>query len=95
MPDDYANEPYLWESVYQLAMAEKNPANRPQLLIEAQKALLQRALALEDGGGSDSECTALESAAESLREMKVNHQTDGAGKCPESGKPGQEPGPRI
>lgn len=90
MPDDYANEPYLWQSVYELAVAEPNPASRQQLLIEAQTAMLQRAEALEAEGGSDSECTALETAAENLREMKVNKQSDGSGKPPGSGKFGPQ-----
>lgn len=88
MPDDYANAPYLWESVYQLAVAEENPASRQQLLIEAQTAMLQRAQALEAEGGSELECTALETAADNLREMKVNKQSDGSGKAPETGKLG-------
>ncbi len=90
MPDDYANAPYLWQSVYELAVAELSPANRPQLLIEAQTAMLQRAEALEAEGGSDAECSALETAAEHLREMKVNRQSDGSGKPPQSGNSGQE-----
>ncbi len=89
MPDDYANAPYLWEAVYKLAVAEQNPASRQKLLIEAQSAMLQRAQALEAEGGSDSECTALEAAAESLREMKVNTQSDGSGKSAALGKFGQ------
>lgn len=86
MPNDYANEPFLWESVYELAVAEKNPANRQQLLIEAQRALLQRAQALEAEGGSDSECIALESAADDLRAMKASTQSDGSCRDPEPGK---------
>ncbi len=89
MPDDYANEPYLWKSVCELAVAEQNPVHRQQLLIEAQTAVLQRAQALEVEGGSDSECIALETAAEYLREMKINMQSDGSGKPPESGSFGQ------
>ncbi len=85
MPDNYANAPFLWESVYKLAVAEQNPAFRRQLLIEAQSAMLQRAQALEAEGGSDSECTALETAAESLREMKVNTHSDGSTNPPGSG----------
>lgn len=89
MPDDYAHKPYLWESVYELAVAEQNPASRQQLLIEAQSAMLQRAQALEAEGGSDSECIALETAAENLRELKVNKQSDGSAKPSQSGKLGQ------
>lgn len=90
MPDNYANAPYLWQSIYQLAVAERDPASRQQLLIEAQNAMLQRAQTLEDEGGSDSECAALETAAESIREMKVNKQSDGSAKPLESGAPGQQ-----
>src|SRR4051812_1482591 len=66
MPDDYADEPYMWESVYELAVTEKNPEHRQQLLIAAQDAILQRARALQESGGSDLECTALEDAASFL-----------------------------
>jgi hypothetical protein len=83
MPDDYSTEPYLWQSVYELAVAEENPANRQPLLIEAQKAMLQRAQALEAEGGSELECTALETAAENLREIKIHKQSDGSGESPE------------
>ena len=90
MLDDYANEPFLWQSIYELAVTNQTPANRQQLLIEAQTAMLQRAQALEAEGGSDAECAALETAAGCLREMKLNKQSDGSGKPPETGKFGQQ-----
>jgi hypothetical protein len=86
MADDYADEPYMWESVYELAVTEKNPEHRQQLLIAAQDAILQRARALQESGGSDLECTALEDAASFLKELKQITQKDGVGKHVEVGE---------
>lgn len=62
MPDDYADEPYLWVHICELALAELRPESRKHLLLEARKALLQRARALEKTQGSDLECATLETA---------------------------------
>ena len=74
----YAQEPYLWESVYQLAAMERDPDQHRDLLIQAQTAMLQRAQALELGFGSDLECAALEAAADNVRKMKLKIQGDGS-----------------
>jgi hypothetical protein len=77
---EYAREPYLWESIYQLAVTEKEPIQRDGLLVEATTAMLLRAQALELGAGSNLECAALEEAAEVLRERKLNTQYDCSGR---------------
>ena len=77
----YAQEPYLWESIYQLAAMQRDPDTRRELLIQAQTAMLQRAQGMEFGGsGSESECVALEEAADHLRKMKLDMIADGSGK---------------
>ena len=49
-------------------------------LIEAQRAVLERALVLEkEGGNNPAEGQALQEAADFLREMKLNTQSDGMG----------------
>ncbi len=77
MPEDFSYNPYLWRSVYEVAMAEKNAERRKQLLVQASNALLDRARILEMNGGSESECRALEQAAERVREVKLNTYGDG------------------
>jgi hypothetical protein len=62
MPGIYTHEPYLWVHICELALAEQRPECRKHLLIEARKALLQRARGLEDTHGSDLECATLETA---------------------------------
>jgi hypothetical protein len=77
----YFGTPFLWERVYEAAISEENPDRRLQLLREAQRAVLQRAQGLEeDVHGSFEEMTALEDAADFLREMKLVTESDGVGK---------------
>jgi hypothetical protein len=71
MAHSFIYEPYLWVPVYELAVAEKNPGCRQQLLLHAREALLQRARGLEETQGSDLECAALEAAATVIGDMGV------------------------
>jgi hypothetical protein len=73
-------DPAMWEHYYEIAISERNPDLRFQRLAEAQRAILQRARHLEDYGGSDAECQAIEDAAESLQTLKMNSLGDGVGK---------------
>lgn len=75
MPDSYSHEPYLWVYICELALAEQRPEFRKHLLLEARKALLQRARKLEYTRGSDLECATLETAVavlESIYPAKPN-----------------------
>ncbi len=78
----YFGTPYLWEKIYEAAISEKNPDRRLHLLREAQQAVLQRAQALDEQEAAPSveEVTALEEAAEFLRDMKRTTEADGIGK---------------
>lgn len=80
MISQYAQEPYLWQSVYRLALVQTDPATRRELLLDAATAILQRAYALELGSGSDSECSALEEAAGRLQKVNLEMQGDGLAK---------------
>ena len=68
--------PCLWQSVYRLALVQRDPATRRELLLDAATAILQRAYALELGVGTDSECTALEEAAKHLQKVNLEMQGD-------------------
>jgi hypothetical protein len=78
----YFGTPYLWEHIYEAAISEENPERRLHLLREAQQAVLQRAQALDEQETAPSfeEVTALEEAADFLRDMKLTTEADGAGK---------------
>ncbi|HVO62598.1 MAG TPA: hypothetical protein VMT53_16810 [Terriglobales bacterium] len=65
----------IWRELYEAADREKNRGLRFLRIVEAQKAMLQYALILEETCGSDEECRELEQAAESLRLMKVACQS--------------------
>jgi hypothetical protein len=64
---------------YEAAVSEPNPKLRLQRLAEAQKLVLARAHQLENEGGTDVECQALEDAAEFLRQLKAESTGDGIG----------------
>ena len=60
---------------------QRDPDTRRELLIEATTAMLQRAQGIELwGSGSESECVALEEAADHLRKMKLAMTGDRSGK---------------
>lgn len=82
MSFQYFGTPYLWEQIYEAAISEPNPDRRMELLREAQKAVLQRAQALQEQEGNPSfeEMTALEEAADFLHDMKLTTEADGIGK---------------
>ena len=82
MQFQYFGVPYLWEQIYEAAISEANPERRRHLLREAQRAILQRAQALEEQEGTPDfeETMALEAAAEFLRDLHVATQADGDGK---------------
>jgi len=71
--------PARWKKLYAEAVREPNADLRWQLIMQAQSAILQRAMELEDYGGSDAECITLEEAAECLARMKVDGHGDGGG----------------
>jgi hypothetical protein len=77
-PDFHSQQELTWEAIYEKAITEANPDLRRQRLLEAQKAILDRAATLEDERGDhQAEAEALEEAADFLREMKAQTQTDG------------------
>jgi hypothetical protein len=78
MPGEYTYEPYQWLPVYELAVAEKNPEHRQQLLIEAQRAVLERAYGLGETHGDDLECAVLDDAAAIMGDMIVKNHFDRA-----------------
>ena len=73
--------PNLWESLYEQAITEADPDLRRRRLLEAQAAIVQRALALDrEPGDHESEARALEEASDYIREKKAETLTDGVGK---------------
>ena len=81
MADSFTYDPYLWVSVYELALDEKSPEFRQRLLLEAQMAVLQRARGLEETHGSDLECAALEAAAAVIGDMKCKEVVQPRGRA--------------
>ena len=73
----HENDPAAWLQMYDAAMRETDSSLRWQLIMEAQNAILDRAQALEEQGGSDAECNALEAAADALAKMKLGYKSDG------------------
>jgi len=73
--------PGVWEQFYEAAITEPDRTKRMERLIEAQRAVLERALVLEkEGGNNPAEGQALQEAADFLREMKLSTLADGLGK---------------
>ena len=69
-----------WQAIYEKAIAEPNPDLRRQRLLEAQRAILDRAAELEhERGDHQAEAEALQEAADFVREMKAATLTDGEG----------------
>jgi hypothetical protein len=76
-----SNTPHLWTKLYEIAVSEPNRAMRMERLLEAERAILERALMLEDEKEDhEAEKIALEEAAGFVREMKLSVMTDGVGK---------------
>lgn len=68
----------VWETLYEHAITESNTELRRRRLREAERAILDRAKALDDDPGEhESEAQALEEAANFIREMKLQAETDG------------------
>jgi hypothetical protein len=71
----------MWEALYEKAITEPDTELRRLRLQEAEEAILRRAAILEDQWDpAQAEAQALEEAADFVREMKLNTQTDGMNK---------------
>jgi hypothetical protein len=72
---------YAWEALYEHAISVADPEVRRQRLLEAQEAILHRAKILDDEPGDhEAEAQALEEAADFVRDMKLQTQSDGVAK---------------
>ena len=72
---------YTWEALYEHAISVADPKVRRQRLSEAQEAILHRARTLDaEPGDHDAEAQALEEAADFVRDMKLQTQSEGVGK---------------
>jgi hypothetical protein len=71
-----ANQNELWRELYKAAAREPDRGLRLHRIVEAQTAMLQHALFLEQTQGSDEECRELEQAADELRLMKLVYGDD-------------------
>jgi hypothetical protein len=70
-----------WTTLYEIAIREPDRAKRMRLLLQAERAVLERAIDLErEENGHEAEEKALEEAASFIREMKLNTMNDGVGK---------------
>lgn len=79
-PNFHSQKELAWEAIYEKALTEANPDLRRQRLLEAQRAILDRAAMLEEERGDhEAEVEALQEAAEFVREMKAATQMDGVG----------------
>jgi hypothetical protein len=73
--------PEFWTKLYESAITEPDRTLRMARLLEAERAILERALFLStDRTEHGTEIVALEEAAKFVREMKLNTMSDGDGK---------------
>jgi hypothetical protein len=78
--DDTTNA-LAWDVLYERAITQPDVNLRRQRLAEAETAILERARVLdEEPGQHEAEGQALEEAADFIREMKLQTQSDGVGK---------------
>jgi hypothetical protein len=72
--------PEYWTKLYESAITEPDRTLRMARLLEAERAILERALFLSTGPTEHAtEIVALEEAAKFVREMKLNTLSDGDG----------------
>jgi hypothetical protein len=72
--------PEYWTKLYESAITEPDRTVRMTRLLEAERAILERALVLStDLSEHHTEVVALEEAAKFVREMKLNTLSDGDG----------------
>jgi hypothetical protein len=73
--------PEFWTKLYESAITEPDRTLRMARLLEAERAILERALVLStEHTEHGTEIVALEEAAKFVREMKLNTMSDGVGK---------------
>ena len=73
--------PEFWTKLYESAITEPDRTLRMARLLEAERAILERALVLStEQTEHGSEIVALEEAAKFVREMKLKTMSDGVGK---------------
>ena len=72
--------PDFWTKLYQSAIAEPDRGKRLQRLLAAERAVLERAVFLEEKQTEQgAEATALKEAIHFIREMKMRTMSDGVG----------------
>lgn len=67
----------LWKKLYETAINEPDRPLQMQRLLEAERAILERALFLDEQEYDGPEVTALERAGDSVREMKLKTGSNG------------------